>query len=168
MRLQWRPDPAQANKRVATSPAYHYVLLELADGQGALHVRHRGDRPSAPTIKDFTYKSPKAAQNGAQRFEDKHGYADPAHFAPAAVVPFLRPFSAQVKQLIKEAQQHAQGTAAVPSAVGDISTYVEMATEAYDELCTELLCCRLYDCYNRTEPGAMHCDEHQTDDTTEE
>lgn len=167
MRLQWRPDPAQANKRVATSPAYHYVLLELADGQGALHVRHRGDRPSAPTIKDFTYKSPKAAQNGAQRFEDKHGYADPAHHAPAAVVPFLWRFSDHTRAYIRGMQERAQGLASIPRGA-DVSTFIETATMDYDELCTELLCCRLYDCYNRTEPGAMHCDEHQADTTTEE
>lgn len=167
MRLQWRPDPAQANKRVATSPAYHYVLLELADGQADLHVRHRGDRPSAPTIKGFTYKSPKAAQNGAQRFEDKHGYADPAHHAPAAVVPFLWPFSEHTRTYIRGMQERAQGLAPVPRGE-DVSTFVETATMEYDELCKELLCCRLYDCYNRTEPGAMHCDEHQTDNTTED
>jgi hypothetical protein len=167
MNLNWSRHPTQVNKQQAHSAAYQYVLIEYNDGRAELSVRHRGERPSERPIKRFTYRNLSGAYGGAQRFEDKHGYADPAHHAPAAVVPFLWPFSAHTRAFIRGMQERAQGLAPVPRGE-DVSTFIENATIDYDEMCKELLCCRLYDCYNRTEPGATHCDEHQTDTTTED
>ena len=161
MKLNWQLHPKQVNVQVATSAAFQYRVQTWNDGQAALTVQHRGDRPSAKPIKYFVYKGTTPAFGGAQRFEDKHGYRDPAHHAPAAVVPFLLPFSERTLQFIALAQQRAQGTAPIPGEFGDVSTYIEMATEDYDTLCDELLCCRVYDCYNRTEPATQQCDTHR-------
>lgn len=166
MQLQWNLHPKQINVQQATSAAFQYRVQEWNDGQAELNVQHRGERPSEYPIKRFVYKNRKAAHNGAQRFEDKHGYRDPAQHAPAAVVPFLRPFSERSLQFIAASQQRAQSLTAVPDEFDDVSTYIEMATEEYDALCDELLCCRVYDCYNRTEPTAQRCDSH--DETTED
>lgn len=168
MKLNWQLDPRHLNVQKALSAAYQYRVQEWNDGQTELTVQHRGDRPSGTPIKNFVYRNRKAAHNGAQRFEDKHGCADPAHHAPAAVVPFLRPFSERTRQFITDAQEQAQGKVAILD-VGDVLTYVEMATEEYDALCDELLCCRVYDCYNRTEPGAQQCATCRTaHETTED
>lgn len=167
MNLQWQLHSKQINVQQATSAAFQYRVQEWTDGQTELTVQHRGDRPSERPIKRFVYKNRRAAHNGAQRFEDKHGYRDPAHHAPAQVVPFLRPFSASTRAFIAAAQDRAQGCA--PISVGiDVSTSIEMGTEEYDELCTELLCCRLYDCYNRTEIDTPWCAVHRDDNETTE
>ena len=157
MELNWTLHPKAINVQVARSAAYQYRLQEWNDGQAELTVQHRGDRPSAEPVKNFVYKSRKAAFGGAKRFEDQHGYRDPALHAPAAVVPFLSAFTDRTRKFIGAAQDRAQGCVPIPVGV-EISTFIEMATEEYDQLCSELLCCRVYDCYNRTEPGAQQCD----------
>jgi hypothetical protein len=167
MNLVWSLDPKQINIQRSRSAAYQYTLINYDDGRAELSIQHRGDRPSGTPIKRFVYRNRNGAFGGAQRFEDKHGYRDPAHHAPAAVVPFLWPFSDHTRAFIRGMQERAQGLAPVPHGE-DVSTFIENATMDYDEMCKELLCCRLYDCYNRTEPGAWHCDEHQTDTTTED
>lgn len=167
MKLVWQLHPKHINVQTARSAAYQYRLQEWNDGRAELTVQHRGDRPSETPIKRFVYKNRNGAFGGAQRFEDQHGYRDPAHHSPAEIVPFLLPFSTRTLQFIAEAQQRAQGTVPVPDEFDDVSTYIEMATEEYDTLCDELLCCRVYDCYNRTEIGEDQCREHQeTDNTT--
>jgi hypothetical protein len=153
MQLIWNLHPEHINVQQARSAAYQYRLQEWNDGRAELTVQHRGDRPSAEPIKRFPYKNRNAAFGGAQRFEDKHGYRDPAHHSPAEIVPFLQPFSERTQRFIEAAQQRAQGTA-------PIDADIETATMEYDELCTELLCCRIYDCYNRTEIDTHWCVEH--------
>lgn len=168
MHLNWQLHPKQINVQVATSAAFQYHVQTWNDGQAALTVQHRGDRPSAKPIKYFVYKGRTPAFNGAQRFEDKHGYRDPAYHVPAAVVPFLMPFSKASRDFIQAAQYRAQGKMPLPSGEHDAATATEMATEDYDALCDELLCCRVYDCYNRVEPVTQQCDTHRTDNETTE
>lgn len=74
MDLNWEIYPTQVNKYVAASAAYRYTLILRNDGLADMYVRHQGDEASTRPIKLFTYKSRKAAENGAQRFENKHGY----------------------------------------------------------------------------------------------
>lgn len=76
MELNWTLHPKAINVQVAQSAAYQYRVQEWKDGQAELTVQHRGDRLSAKPVKNFVYKNRKAAHNGAQRFEDKHGYRD--------------------------------------------------------------------------------------------
>lgn len=170
MNLNWQSHPQQANKRTAVSASHQYVLIVGSDGTTGLTVQHRGDRPSARPVKSFTYKSRKAAENGAQRFEDRHGYEDPAHFAPAAVVPFLPELHWLVKNVIDNSAVAAHTAAQI--AEGDEGEATQAwATDLLDEyktLCASVLCCSILDCYNRTEPGAISCDEHQSPDDTKE
>jgi hypothetical protein len=154
MQLVWNLHPKQINIQQARSAAFQYTLINYNDGRAELSVQHRGDRPSATPIKRFVYKNRNGAFGGAQRFENQHGYRDPAHHSPAEIVPFLRSFSARTIRLINEAQQQAQGLAPIDH---DISS----ATDAYDELCTELLCCRIYDCYARIEIDNPWCAAHR-------
>lgn len=161
MGLNWTLHPKHTNVQLAQSAAYQYRLQEWNDGQAELTVQHRGDRPSAKAVKNFVYKSRKAAFGGAQRFEDKHGYAE----APRHII--LRPFSAPIRRHIRIAQDRAQGKLPIPDEVDDVSTYLEHATEDYDALCDELLCCRVYDCFNRDEFG-NGCTEHRSGNTTTE
>lgn len=163
MKLQWRPDPKQANKRVATSAAYHYVILLRTDNQAEMFVRHRGDRPSAQPIKSFPYKNHKAALGGAQRFEDKHGFADPAHHAPAEVAPFLAPLPKSVRDVLDDAAA-AVRSAALTSRVMDTAQADDRLTMCelrYVELCASLLCCSRYGCYARTEVYEPMCTAHR-------
>jgi hypothetical protein len=161
MKLNWnrRPEPGTVHR--ALSAAYQYELIDYVDGRAELNVQHRGDAPNAEPIKNFVYKSRNAAFGGAQRFEDQHGYRDPANHAPAEIVPFLRPFSKRTRHFIEEVQHRAQGTAPIDSDIED-------ATMRYDELCTELLCCRIYDCYNRTEIDTLWCVEHSGQPTEDD
>lgn len=76
MELNWTLHPKAINVQVAQSAAFQYRLQEWNDGQAELTVQHRGDRPSAKPVKNFVYKSRKAAFGGAKRFEDQHGYRD--------------------------------------------------------------------------------------------
>lgn len=161
MPLNWTLHPKAINVQVAQSAAYQYRLQEWSDGQAELTVQHRGDRPSAKPVKNFVYKNRKAAFGGAQRFEDQHGYRE----APKHII--LKPFSAPIQRYIRIAQDRAQGKLPIPDEVDDVSTYIEMATEDYDALCDELLCCRVYDCFNRDEFG-NGCTEHRSGNTNTE
>lgn len=170
MNLNWQSHPQQANKRTAVSASHQYVLIVGSDGTTGLTVQHRGDRPSARPVKHFTYKNRKAAENGAQRFEDRHGYEDPAHFAPVAVVPFLPELPEPITDVLHSNQMNVQAVRRLVAEEdsGISKDDVEEIYAQYRELCASVLCCSIFDCYNRTEPGAISCDEHQSPDDTKE
>lgn len=159
MQLQWNPDPTYGNVQRATSAAFQYRLQEWNDGRAELKVQHRGDRPSATPIKRFVYKNRNGAEGGAQRFENQHGYRDPAHHAPAEIVPFLPELPERVVHMINRVQltvqEDAQG-----------SPFADDASQDYATLCASVLCCVEYDCYNRTEIDNPRCAKHH--ETTED
>jgi hypothetical protein len=74
--LKWVRDPGRLTLSQATSAAYRYDIRVTDDGRAALAVRHAHAGLDAEPVKTFTYKTVPAARNGAQRFEDKHGYAE--------------------------------------------------------------------------------------------
>ena len=74
MQLTWTCDEGGLTLCQAVSAAYRYKIRRLADGRAAISIRHAHADETAPPIKRFTYKTVPAARNGAQRFEDKHGY----------------------------------------------------------------------------------------------
>lgn len=167
MKLKWQLCPEQINKREAESPAYQYVIVLRSDGQADLSVRHQGERASARPIKFFSYCNHQAAVNGAQRFEDKHGYAEPEQRTPAAVAPILPGLHALVRPVIDNAAESARTAANITKGNATDAWAVDIYDE-YAELCASVLCCVEYDCYNRTEPGAQQCDEHRVNSETKE
>lgn len=158
MGLNWTLHPADINVQLAQSAAYQYRLQEHDDGQAALTVQHRGDRPSARPVKYFVYKNWNAGIGGAKRFEDQHGYRQ----APRRA--YLLPFSAPIQRYIRIAQDRAQGKLPIPDEIDDVSTYLENMKMDYTALCDELLCCRVYDCFDRDEFG-NGCAEHRSGNT---
>lgn len=169
MNLQWNLHPTQLNMRVATSAAYQYKIILYTDGQAELSVQHRGDRPSETPIKRFVYKNHNGALGGAQRFEDRHGYRDPAHHAPAAVVPFLPELPMQIVIVIRSAQQDAQAARTTVDREDAPEALFTQQRATYMRLCTSVLCCAMYDCYNRTELDTPWCKgHHEGNETTED
>lgn len=165
MNLNWQSHPQQANKRTAVSASHQYVLIVGSDGTTGLTVQHRGDRPSARPVKSFTYKSRKAAENGAQRFEDRHGYEDPGHHAPLAVVPFLRPFPKAVTNLVgvaESALRTAERSFELSETAG-AEAWRDERLDEYKELCASLLCCEEFECYERTEVSDTWCGQHRAE-----
>jgi hypothetical protein len=158
MKLVWQQHPKQANKYEAASSAYQYTLIDYNDGRSEMSVQHRGDSPSATPIKRFPYKNHRAAIGGAQRFEDKHGYRDPAHHSPAEIVPFLPELPERITRVIDSKAQDAEAATRLASQVLAAEAHAE-----YHALCDAVLCCRVYDCHNRTEIGQPHCAEHTND-----
>lgn len=161
MNLQWNLHPDHLNVQRATSAAFQYRVQEWGDGQAELNVQHRGDRPSERPIKRFVYRNRKAAHNGAQRFEDKHGYRDPAHHAPAAVVPFLPELPERIETVLHSVQEDARSALRLADAGGMTQDAADEVYEQYKELCASVLCCDEYDCYTRTEIGERWCAEHR-------
>lgn len=160
MQLQWRLHPAQMNMRLATSAAYQYRLVLWNDGRAELAVQHRGDEASAPPIKRFVYKNQNGAFGGAQRFENQHGYRDPANHAPAEVVPFLPELPAQIVQVIRSTQQDAQAARGTVDRGDAPEALFEQQHETYERICAAVLCCAAYDCYARTEIDTPLCATH--------
>ena len=169
MKLNWQLHPKQVNVQVATSAAFQYRVQTWNDGQAALSVQHRGDRPSVKPVKYFVYKGTTPAFGGAQRFEDKHGYRDPAHHAPAQIVPFLPELHPLVRPVIDTAADEALSSeTAARYDEGATTAAAELRTE-YEALCLSVLCCRVHDCYARTEIDTPWCDAHrETNETTED
>lgn len=161
MKLNWQLDPKHLNVQKALSAAYQYRVQDWNDGQAALTVQHRGDRPSGKPVKYFVYKNRKASHNGAQRFENTHGYADPAHHAPAAVVPFLPELPERVTRVIDSMQKDAQSAAQMVEADAAPPALADEMYEKYTDVCAAVLCCDEYDCYTRTEIGERWCAEHR-------
>ena len=160
MHLNWQLHPKQINVQVATSAAFQYHVQTWNDGQAALTVQHRGDRPSAKPIKYFVYKGTTPAFNGAQRFEDKHGYRDPAHHAPAQIVPFLPELPERIETVLHSVQEDARSALRLADAGDMTQDDADEVYEQYKELCASVLCCDEYDCYTRTEIGERWCAEH--------
>lgn len=154
MKLNWSLHPQQINVQRALSAAYQYELINYTDGRAELSVQHRGDSPSAPPIKRFVYKNRNAAFGGAQRFENQHGYRDPANHAPAEVVPFLPELPERIRYALRFEQENAQAMAAIEHHDAS-ATYDE-----YREACAAVLCCVAYDCYARTEIDTPLCTTH--------
>lgn len=169
MKLNWNLHPKQINVQIATSAAFQYRVQTWSDGRAALSVQHRGDRPSTKPIKYFVYKGTTPAFGGAQRFEDKHGYRDPAHHAPAAVVPFLPELHPLMRPVIENATDAALGAESIASHdEGARAWAAELRTE-YEALCLSVLCCRAHGCYARIEIDRPWCATHRdTDETTED
>lgn len=168
MQLQWSLHPTQINIRQARSAAYQYRLIEATDGHAVLTVQHRGDRPSEKPIKRFMYKNVSGAFGGAQRFEDKHGYRDPAHHAPAEIVPFLPELPAQIVLVIHSAQQDAQAARNTVDRGDAPEGLFEQEQSKYESIATSVLCCRAYDCYARTELDTPWCETHRETNETED
>lgn len=168
MNLQWQLHSKQINVQQATSAAFQYRVQEWTDGQTELTVQHRGDRPSERPIKRFVYKNRRAAHNGAQRFEDKHGYRDPAHHAPAQVVPFLPELPVQIVLVIRSAQQDAQAARNTVDRGDAPEALFEQEQGTYERIAASVLCCRAYDCYVRTELDTPWCKVHHADNETTE
>lgn len=160
MRLNWHLDPKQLNVQRARSAAYQYTLLNYDDGRAELSVQHRGDQPSEKPIKRFVYKNRNGAFGGAQRFEDQHGYRDPAHHSPAEIVPFLPELPARIETVVHSVQEDARSALRL-AGTGDMTQDdADEMYEQYKELCASVLCCDEYDCYTRTEIGERWCAEH--------
>lgn len=161
MQLIWNLHPKQINVQQARSAAYQYSLITYNDGRAELSVQHRGDRPSETPIKRFVYKNRNGAFGGAQRFENQHGYRDPAHHSPAEIVPFLPELPARVISMLYAEQQQAR--AAQDAAETDDVTEVNADEQyrQYQDLCAAVLCCHEYDCYKRTEIGERWCATHR-------
>lgn len=154
MRLVWNLHPKQINVQQARSAAFQYTLINYNDGRAELSVQHRGDRPSATPIKRFVYKNRNGAFGGAQRFENQHGYRDPAHHSPAEIVPFLPELPARIVHVINLVQLTVQEDA--PG-----SPFADDAYQDYAALCASVLCCVEYDCYKRTEIDNPRCATHR-------
>lgn len=160
MQLQWNLHPKQLNVQQARSAAYQYTLLNYDDGRAELSVQHRGDRPSEKPIKRFVYKNRNGAFGGAQRFEDQHGYRDPAHHSPAEIVPFLPELPERIETVVHSVQEDARSALRL-AGTGDMTQDdADEMYEQYKELCASVLCCDEYDCYTRTEIGERWCAEH--------
>lgn len=170
MQLTWNLHPKQINMQQARSAAYQYTLLNYTDGRAELRVQHRGDRPSEKPIKRFVYKNRNGAFGGAQRFEDQHGYRDPAHQSPAEIVPFLPELPEPIADVLQSAQQDAQAIRRLLEDKGNGITEADAdeVHEQYRELCLSVLCCDEYDCYNRIELDKSRCAEHADTETTED
>jgi hypothetical protein len=166
MQLQWNPDPTYGNVQRATSAAFQYRMQEWNDGRAELKVQHRGDSPSATPIKRFVYKNRNGAFGGAQRFENQHGYRDPAHHAPAEIVPFLPELPVQIVVVIRSAQQDAQAARGTVDRGDAPEALFEQQYATYERICAAVLCCQTYDCYNRTEIDNPRCAKHH--ETTED
>lgn len=161
MQLVWNLHPTQINIQQARSAAYQYTLINYIDGRAELTVQHRGDRPSDTPIKRFVYKNRNGAFGGAQRFENQHGYRDPAHHSPAEVVPFLPPLPAQITSVIWSAQQDAQAARNTVDREDAPEGLFEQQQETYERIAASVLCCRAYDCYARTEIDNPLCATHR-------
>lgn len=169
MQLVWNLHPKQINIQQARSAAYQYTLINYIDGRAELTVQHRGDRPSDTPIKRFVYKNRNGAFGGAQRFENQHGYRDPAHHSPAEVVPFLPPLPAQITSVIWSAQQDAQAARNTVDRGDAPEGLFEQEYGTYERICVAVLCCKSYDCYVRTEIDTSWCTTHrETYETTED
>ena len=161
MQLVWNLHPTQINIQQARSAAYQYTLINYIDGRAELTVQHRGDRPSDTPIKRFVYKNRNGAFGGAQRFEDKHGYRDPAQHSPAEVVPFLSPLPAQITDVIWSAQQDAQAARNTVDRGDAPEALFDEQQQTYERIAAAVLCCRAYDCYARTELDNPLCVTHR-------
>lgn len=159
--LNWVRDPGRLTLSQATSSAYRYDIRATDDGRAALAVRHAHDEPTALPIKTFTYKTVPAARGGAQRFEDKHGYRDPARHSPAEIVPFLPELPEQIETVLHSVQEDARSALRLADAGGMTQDDADEVYEQYKELCASVLCCDEYDCYVRTEIGERWCVEHR-------
>jgi hypothetical protein len=158
MKLAWKLHPKHINVHVTTSAAYQYRLQEWNDGRAELTVQHLGERPSGKPVKRFVYRNRNGAFGGAQRFEDQHGYRDPAHHAPAAIAALLPELPEEIEDVIHEAQVQARVTRSAALTGDGCSTEdAEEINEQYLALCAAVLCCVVDDCYNRTEIGAQRC-----------
>jgi hypothetical protein len=166
MQLVWNLHPKQINIQQALSAAFQYTLINYDDGRAELSVQHRGDSPSAPPIKRFVYKNRNGAFGGAQRFENQHGYRDPAHHAPAEIVPFLPELPVQIVVVIRSAQEDAQAARNTVDRGDAPEALFEQEYGAYAHICTAVLCCQTYDCYARTEIDKPTCATH--DENTED
>lgn len=165
MQLNWYLDPKQINVQRARSAAYQYTLINYNDGRAELSVQHRGDRPSETPIKRFVYKNRNGAFGGAQRFEDRHGYRDPAHHSPAEIVPFLPELPEPITDVIHSAQQDVEQARMNDGIPQDD---VDEIHAQYEELCASVLCCKTYGCYERTEIDTPWCAEHRENNETTE
>lgn len=161
MQLVWNLHPTQINIQQARSAAYQYTLINYIDGRAELTVQHRGDRPSDTPIKRFVYKNRNGAFGGAQRFENQHGYRDPAHHSPAEVVPFLPPLPAQITSVIWSAQQDAQAARNTVDREDAPEALFDEQQQTYERIAAAVLCCRAYDCYARTELDNPLCVTHR-------
>lgn len=168
MHLNWQIDPKQLNVQRARSAAYQYTLINYNDGRAEMSVQHRGDRPSETPIKRFVYRNQNGAYGGAQRFENKHGYADPAHHSPAEVVPFLPELPAQITDVIWSAQQDVQAARNMVDRDDAPEALFEQERATYMRITTSVLCCAMYDCYNRTEIDTPWCAVHRDGNETTE
>lgn len=162
MHLNWHLDPKQVNIQRARSAAYQYTLINYSDGRAELSVQHRGDRPSETPIKRFVYRNQNGAYGGARRFEDRHGYRDPAHHAPAEVVPFLTALPERITRVIESVQADAESAARMVEADAAPPKLADDAYTDYQALCASVLCCKEYDCFERTEPSESWCATHRT------
>lgn len=168
MQLVWNLHPKQINVQTARSAAYQYTLINYNDGRAELTVQHRGDRPSETPIKRFVYKNRNGAFGGAQRFENQHGYRDPAHHSPAEIVPFLPELHPLVRPVVAVAADALLGAESIASH-DETDAWVSDIRAEYEALCLSVLCCRAYDCYVRTEIDTPWCTTHrETYETTED
>lgn len=169
MQLNWILHPKHMNVQTARSAAYQYRLQEWNDGRAELTVQHRGDRPSETPIKRFVYKNRNGAFGGAQRFENQHGYRDPAHHSPAEIVPFLFELPVQIVQVIRAQQENTQAARNTVDRGDAPEALYEQERAMYMRICTSVLCCALYDCYKRTEIDTPWCANHgEGNETTED
>lgn len=170
MKLNWVTDPSQQHIRRATTAAYQYTLFHMTDGRARVEIKHRGDRASATPIKRFDYKTVTGAEAAASRFEQKHGYRDPAHHAPAEVAPFLKPLPSTVRSLVDESRRkmRAASLAFRVSKSEATKQRYEQYDREYVELCAALLCCTEHACFNRTEVGTDQCAAHGNNNENEE
>jgi hypothetical protein len=162
MQLVWNLHPEQINVQQARSAAFQYMLLNYNDGRAELNIRHRGDRPSAKPVKRFVYKNRNGAFGGAQRFEDKHGYRDPAQHAPAEIVPYLPELPESVVTVVADQERKVRIARLSARTFGTESAESkhEEHTKAYTKLCRALLCCQTIGCYGRTEIDKAECSAH--------
>jgi len=161
MQLVWNLHPKQINIQQARSAAFQYTLINYNDGRAELSVQHRGDSPSATPIKRFVYKNRNGAFGGAQRFENQHGYRDPAHHSPAEIVPFLPELPVQIVVVIRSAQQDAQAARGTVDRGDAPEALFEQQYATYERICAAVLCCQTYDCYVRTEIDNPQCAKHR-------
>jgi hypothetical protein len=160
MQLSWNLDPKQINVQRARSAAYQYTLINYIDGRAELKVQHRGDRPSEKPIKQFVYKNRNGAFGGAQRFEDQHGYRDPAQQLPIGIGLLLPWLTEPITDVLHAAQSDARAARLLADTGHSSQDDANEVYAQYQELCASVLCCDEYDCYDRTEIGARRCAEH--------
>jgi hypothetical protein len=161
MKLAWKLHPKHTNVHVTTSAAYQYRLQEWNDGRAELTVQHLGDRPNGKPVKRFVYRNRNGAFGGAQRFEDQHGYRDPAHHSPAEIVPFLPELPVQIVVVIRSAQEDAQAARGTVDRGDAPEALFEQQYATYERICAAVLCCQTYDCYVRTEIDNPQCATHR-------